>query len=994
MKLLNTVSFDLKTYWNEQVIFICCYCSRMSFTCETCGAFFSTNKSLQRHIRAQHQDLKHYCQLCQKAFRYVTAKTRHEKHCSGNTKHADKVHACQQCSKQFKAKWYLDAHIAAQHMGVTYPCENCGKVFKYSWDCKKHSALCNNEQKTYNCSVCDKTCSTMLGLSKHQSSHEKHPNESLSRKRKSPTVAHTNCKKPRRSNDFRCRQCGRLFPNRHDHYLHRMKHHNQSGSGTTLQQPPWRNGLAPFENNDGLKEVYEANRPLILANHQESGIETIYNFPISNTFSVEDMMTHANEVYDRQQSAFRINLEFGLILVNTDSGEYRYFTPYANESLFDRPIYVSRRQDLHRLRLRLERLNITDFILRQRPDTKWKPVLVTNVRFTVYSLNYPLGTVNLKLPDHVKNSKAIIALDKTSEGKFYKDHLCAFRCLATHRGHQRDRLETHTKELFNKWVEYIQHKCPDNTISSNARDFKGVELSQLAYFEKCFKINVNVFRLQEDQSALPVYKSLCHFKDTMHMNLFDKHLSYISNLNAYTQKYQCPACQMHFKYVQNMRRHRQKCQGRTKHQFPGGFYSSPKTIFDKLEEHGIIVPAEDRIFPWFLVFDFEAMLISTQEPKSEKLIWAAEHVPISVSICSNVDGFQTPFCIVDPNTNDLVAQMVRYMTKISDKSYELAKAKFGEAFKMLDRVIRSELPLTKDPDDDESFLEELVSDSNEWQKQEEMHMKQCKKLKDELDSYCRQIPCISFNGSKYDLNLIKKYLAVHLKLHVSKTMFTVKRNYQYACLSNEAFKFLDITQYLAPGVNYATFLKAFDVQDSKGFFPYEWFTSVDKLDHTELPPFGPAWFSSLKNDSVLNDGLKTPEENYAALQQSWTDQGMTTFKDYLVYYNNLDCGPFVEAVENLQKYYFDRHIDMFKVSISLPGLARQMLFECGRQAGTSFSLFDESNKDLYHTIKDNIIGGPSIIFHRYHKTGETFIRGNPDKKCQTIIGFDANALYL
>ena len=81
----------------------------------------------------------------------------------------------------------------------------------------------------------------------------------------------------------------------------------------------------------------------------------------------------------------------------------------------------------------------------------------------------------------------------------------------------------------------------------------------------------------------------------------------------------------------------------------------------------------------------------------------------------------------------------------------------------------------------------------------------------------------------------------------------------------------------------------------------------------------------LKNDSVLNDGLKTPEENYAAVQQAWTDEGMTTFKEYLVYYNNLDCGPFVEAVEKLQKYYFDRNIDMFKVSISLPGLARQML---------------------------------------------------------------------
>ena len=166
------------------------------------------------------------------------------------------------------------------------------------------------------------------------------------------------------------------------------------------------------------------------------------------------------------------------------------------------------------------------------------------------------------------------------------------------------------------------------------------------------------------------------------------------------------------------------------------------------------------------------------------------------------------------------------------------------------------------------------------------------------------------------------------------------------------------------------------------------------MDHTELPPFGPAWFSSLKNENVLNDGIRTPEENYVLVQEAWRNKSMKTFKDYLVYYNNLDCGPFVEAVENLQKYYFDRNIDIFKVSISLPRLARQMLFECGRQAGASFALFDESNKDLYYTVKQNIIGGPSVIFNRYHKAGETFIRGNPDKQCQTIVGYDANALYL
>jgi hypothetical protein len=65
---------------------------------------------------------------------------------------------------------------------------------------------------------------------------------------------------------------------------------------------------------------------------------------------------------------------------------------------------------------------------------------------------------------------------------------------------------------------------------------------------------------------------------------------------------------------------------------------------------------------------------------------------------------------------------------------------------------------------------------------------------------------------------------------------------------------------------------------------------------------------------------------------------MTTFKDFLEWYN-------------LQKFYFERNIDLFKTSISVPGLARKMLFDTGRQAGAAFALFDEANSDLYFTIR-------------------------------------------
>ena len=105
-------------------------------------------------------------------------------------------------------------------------------------------------------------------------------------------------------------------------------------------------------------------------------------------------------------------------------------------------------------------------------------------------------------------------------------------------------------------------------------------------------------------------------------------------------------------------------------------------------------------------------------------------------------------------------------------------------------------------------------------------------------------------------------------------------------------------------------------------------------------------------------------------------------------------GPFVEAVENLQKFYFERQIDLFKTSISVPGVARRLLIDTGRRAGASFALFDEANKDLYFTIKNNLVDGPSVIFHRYHEARKTHIRNNLDKSTGTIVGFDANALYL
>ena len=124
---------------------------------------------------------------------------------------------------------------------------------------------------------------------------------------------------------------------------------------------------------------------------------------------------------------------------------------------------------------------------------------------------------------------------------------------------------------------------------------------------------------------------------------------------------------------------------------------------------------------------------------------------------------------------------------------------------------------------------------------------------------------------------------------------------------------------------------------------------------------------------------------------------MQTFEDLLVWYNNLDVVPFIEAVEKMSQFWLERKIYMFKDGILVPGLTLKYLFSY-HSPQTYFSLFDQANSDLYHLIKDNNTGGPSIIFHRYHEAGKTKIReaeeGEAAKPCEKIIGYGANALYL
>ena len=99
---------------------------------------------------------------------------------------------------------------------------------------------------------------------------------------------------------------------------------------------------------------------------------------------------------------------------------------------------------------------------------------------------------------------------------------------------------------------------------------------------------------------------------------------------------------------------------------------------------------------------------------------------------------------------------------------------------------------------------------------------------------------------------------------------------------------------------------------------------TSKLDQTTFPEYKD-FFSSLKQRNVLELPvdkehnmeicIQMGHQQYTILKEMFTLNGWT-MREFLIYYNNLDTKPFVEAVGNYVKYYEDRGVDLFKEALS------------------------------------------------------------------------------
>ena len=715
----------------------------------------------------------------------------------------------------------------------------------------------------------------------------------------------------------------------------------------------------------------------------------------------------------------KMNASVGCILKHKISERYRYFHASPNEGVLLRaPMTVGSLEMLERFTDTVSSQDLHEHGVRRRPDTEWRLYALTNVAFYLYKLRGVNKVGHRRRDDErpsymLQNKNLLCLLTDPKTGVAYDDNMCFFRCLALAKdcaceGKCRcTRANCKTvKKLFRKF-------CDETGVTINT--FPGIYERDLLDLEKMFDVAITVFTLQSDNKCDIIWYSKKTDGLKLNLNLYESHFGYIRDVNGFCRSFNCVKCDAFFTRASNVKRHVCDAGKVTEFRYSTGVFSSPPNVWDVVErETGIVLPSELRFYPYWMTYDIESVLLKERLPtNTTTTTFHSEHQLVSVSVCSNIPDFSEPMCFVRQTTVDeCVQRFAKYIEKAAMKAEELLLSVYGDACRRVADFIKVRAAKEKE------FEEAKFSNKRTY----DSRVNLCG-LMNRILAWIRQVPLVGFNSQKYDLNVMKAAL---MKCFVKKNesgeeestiQHVVKKQDSMTCVLTDYHRIMDMVNIIGPGYSYDGYLKAFGVSQTKGFFPYEWLDSLEKLNVTELPPVE-AFYSALKKETIR-------EEDYAVVVKVWRERGMKTVKDLLIWYNNLDVEPFVEAIGKQQAVYRQKGIDMLKDAFSAPGISVLWLnAEVGKRPSlrnaydntsvtadfyerisdaTASTLrihkFDDDHgAGLFKLFRDNLVGGPSIVFHREHEKGKTRLRenvyGDAAEACQVILGLDANALYL
>ena len=582
------------------------------------------------------------------------------------------------------------------------------------------------------------------------------------------------------------------------------------------------------------------------------------------------------------------------------------------------------------------------------------------------------------------------------------------------------------KERVTKYAPY------EHLLNMSDIDYP-VRIKDISKVEKQNNININVFALDNQknkQSIYPVYVSNVQSENIVDLLYIEEnentHYCLIKDLDSFlcdknrNKQYTCRNCLQGFRRKETLEKHKEICLD----------HDYCKVIMPKKDNN--ILKFKNHYFknrlPFVIYSDFES-----------------NNVPLSTTQQNPNMSYINPISKQTVNSYGIYVQSdypdifkPQYFSYVGDDAAEKYVEHVIKIFKEINyKIYRNEKkePILSEYEEEEfqeatecyiceNIFEELTNKVREHNHLSgEYRGAACQSCNTKEGKTSKLIPVFFQNGSNYDFHFIIEELMKY-EDDYNKVQLLSKNSENYISIdygSNyKKIRFLDSYRFMVKGLSdVAKSMVEFPILDKyfkgdisllkqKGYYPYEYIDSIDRLNETSLPP-KESFFSSL-TQKVITD------KEYSHAQEVWKHYNCKTLKDYHNLYLKTDVMILADAFEKYRKFFLKHHKIDPCYCYSAPGLT----WQCGlKYTGIELELL--TDYDMLTMIEKGIRGGFSGVLGKrcvkafnkytpnYNSNGNRVLDENEMKEClealkngknlndylteKYLLYLDANNLY-
>ena len=232
---------------------------------------------------------------------------------------------------------------------------------------------------------------------------------------------------------------------------------------------------------------------------------------------------------------------------------------------------------------------------------------------------------------HWKNHTINCLAFEEDTGQPYNDNLCLFRALALNL-HGNWKLEEITSKTFNAFINKMD--------GLNFNQFQGVQMNNVFVVREIVTKNILCYEsdiVNGNFIGKLARRNMKNLENTVRLLRYSNHICCVNNIKAAIKSLLCPSCDFFFNKASRLESHQTTCSDRGKNLYGKNIYQVRETLFDKLYSFRITYTSEKKLIENLDVFYFESIWIQDNIFKdTNTLTWIGKHIPISLSISSNL----------------------------------------------------------------------------------------------------------------------------------------------------------------------------------------------------------------------------------------------------------------------------------------------------------------------------------------------------------------------